>query len=142
MKSFAVWYEQQPHRPHRPHRTGTSRSHKSILSDRLAEKVWCIKSQSSLVNITFASVGTSRLSYSFTSATVRVAVYTSPKCGTQPVRYVTLHFPDRRGAARLSAAQLFSVTEIAPKLPLICVNRSPIRYDFRTGANATVKFRK
>ena len=39
------------------------------------------------------------------------------------IRYVTLHFRDQR-------AQLRSVTEIAPKLRLLCVNRSPIQYDF------------
>ena len=28
------------------------------------------------------------------------------------------------------AAQLLSVTEIAPKSPILCVNRDPIRYGF------------
>ena len=31
------------------------------------------------------------------------------------------------------AAQFRSVTEIAPKSPLLCVNRSPIWYGFRAG---------
>ena len=36
------------------------------------------------------------------------------------------------------ALQLRSVTEIAPKSPLLRVNRSPsVRYDFRAGAKAT-----
>ena len=39
---------------------------------------------------------------------------------------VTLHFRDFR-----------SVTEIAPKSPFLCVNRSPIRYGFRVGKKAT-----
>ena len=32
------------------------------------------------------------------------------------------------------AAQLCYVTEIAPKSPFLCVNRSPNRYDFSGGA--------
>ena len=32
--------------------------------------------------------------------------------------------------------QFRSVTEIAPKSPFLCVNRSPIRYDSRGGAKA------
>ena len=36
----------------------------------------------------------------------------------------------------IGAAQLLSVTEIAPKSPLLCVNRNPIRYGFRAGAKA------
>ena len=31
---------------------------------------------------------------------------------------------------------VLSVTEIAPKSPLLCVNKSPIQYGFRAGANA------
>ena len=34
------------------------------------------------------------------------------------------------------AMQLRSVTEIAPKSPLLCVKRIPIRCDFRAGAKA------
>ena len=38
----------------------------------------------------------------------------------------------------ICAAQLRSVTEIAPKSPFLSVNRSPsVRYDFRAGAKAT-----
>ena len=36
----------------------------------------------------------------------------------------------------IRAAQLRSVTEIAPKSPFLCVNRSPIRYGFCAGAKA------
>ena len=99
-----------------------------------------------------------------------------------PIRYVTLHFRDRRSTAshryrnrteitailcqqkpypvwfscrrkscpvlyehlsdmwlstlEIGAAQLRTVTEIAPKSPFLCVNRSPIRYGFRAGAKA------
>ena len=41
-------------------------------------------------------MGFSLLSYLFTFATVRIGVYTAPKYGTEPIRYVTLHFRDRR----------------------------------------------
>ena len=36
----------------------------------------------------------------------------------------------------IGAAQLRSVTEIAPPQPFLCANRSPIRYGFRGGAKA------
>ena len=36
------------------------------------------------------SVSSSPLFYLFTSATVRIAVHTTPKCDTKPIRYVTL----------------------------------------------------
>ena len=42
---------------------------------------------------------------------------------------MTVHFPDRRGAAPL-------VREIAPKSSFLSVNRSLTRYDFRAGAKA------
>ena len=35
----------------------------------------------------------------FTSATGRTGVDTAPKYGTEPIRYVSLHFQDRSGAA-------------------------------------------
>ena len=41
-----------------------------------------------------------------------------------------------RSALEICAAQLRSVTEIAPKSPFLCVNRSPIQYGFRAGAKA------
>ena len=39
-----------------------------------------------------------------------------------------------RSTFEIGAAQLCYVTEIAPKSPFLCVNRSPNRYDFRGGA--------
>ena len=36
----------------------------------------------------------------------------------------------------IGAAQLRPVTEIAPKSPFLCVNRSPIQYGFPAGAKA------
>ena len=55
------------------------------------------------------SVGPSPLSYLFTSATARIPVHTTPKWGTEPIRYMTLHVRDWQ-------AQLRSVTETAPKI--------------------------
>ena len=37
------------------------------------------------------------------------------------------------------AAQLRPDTEMAPKSPLLCVNRGPIRYDFRARAKAVIR---
>ena len=47
-----------------------------------------------------------------------------------PIRYVTLE---------TSAAQLRSVTEMAPRSPFSCVNSCPIRYDFRAGVTFSLK---
>ena len=55
---------------------------------------------------TSTSVDCSHRSYLFTSATVRQPVHITPICVTEPIRYVVLHFPDRRGAARRGAASL------------------------------------
>ena len=48
------------------------------------------------------SVGSTLMSYLFTTATVQIlGGHTAPKYGTKPLRYyVTRHFRDRRGAAR------------------------------------------
>jgi len=47
---------------------------------------------------TSVSVDSSPRSYLFTSM-VQIHVQTAPKCCTEPLRYVTLHLRDRRGAA-------------------------------------------
>ena len=49
------------------------------------------------------SVGSTLLSYLFTTATVQILVgHTAPKYGTKPLRYyVTRHFRDRRGTASI-----------------------------------------
>ena len=74
--------------------TWTSRSHTSkILPERLVERVWGTTSQS--------SVDSSSRAYLSTSATVRISVHTALKSGTEPIRYMTLHFRDRRGEASL-----------------------------------------
>ena len=55
-------------------------------AERFAERVWVSKSQSL------------RLFYLSISTTVQVPFRAMPKCGTEPIRYVSLHFRDRRGA--------------------------------------------
>ena len=81
----------------------------NIAPARLTERVWCIK---------FASVGSNPRFYLFTSATGRIGVHTPPKYGTKPIRYVILHFRDRRGAASLRrrnrAATTVLVSEQTP----------------------------
>ena len=52
-------------------------------------------------------------------------------CGTKPIRNVTLHFRDRRDAAR---AAMFRYRYRAEIIQFLCVNRSPIQYGFRAGA--------
>lgn len=64
----------------------------NIVPERLAESVWR-NPRSSLI----------------TSAAVRIPVLNVPNCDTNPIRYVTPHFLDQRGAAN------HSVTDIAPK---------------------------
>ena len=46
-------------------------------------------------------------------------------------------YPMWLSTLEIGAAQLRSVTEIAPKSPFLRVNRSPILYSFRAGAKAT-----
>ena len=50
-----------------------------------------------------------------------------PKCGRKPT------FPIRDSSFSRTA----QLTEIAPPQPFLCVNRCPIRYDFRGGACAS-----
>ena len=71
-----------------------------IVLERLAEMVWFIKFHFLLLSIYFPFSGFQARSL-FTFATVRIGVYTAQKCGTEPIRYVTLHFRDRRGPASI-----------------------------------------
>ena len=48
------------------------------------------------------------------------SVHTTPKCDTEPIQYVTLHWWDRRGAV-----QLRSITEISPKSPFFVCEPRP-----------------
>ena len=84
---------------------------------------WCTKCHSSLLNIYFRLSG----SYSFTSAEQVFTLH----------RSVAQNLSDMwRSTFEIGSAQLRFVTEIAPLEQFLCVNRSPIRYDFRGGAKA------
>ena len=61
---------------------------------------------------TSVSVGSSPRSYLFASATGRISVHTAPKYGTKPIRYLTFHILDRRGAT----ATLYGVN-----IALVCL---------------------
>ena len=91
LQNTPAWFEQR-----RP-RTGTSRSHTSnILSERLAERVWYPKSQSSLLNIYFLISG-------FSSSLLLIYPLRglSQTVEPKPFRYATIQFQDRRGVASL-----------------------------------------
>ena len=100
------------------------------MPERLAKKVWWTKSKSSLLNIYFRpAVGP-----------VLFATYSLP---LRSEYLFTLHHTVAQNLSdmwlstfEISAAQLRSVTEIQPKSPFLCVNRSPIRYGFRADAKA------
>ena len=120
------------------YRTNSSRpGHKSftrtsnIMSARLAERDWCIKIQSSLLQIYFRLSGfqSSILLIYFREGSIRCSHCTKVR-QKKTIRYVTLHFRDLRGAASLA------VTEIALLQPFLYVNRSPVQYDFHGGSKA------
>ena len=71
-----------------------------------------LKFQSSLLNYFLLS----GFQLSLLHATDRISEHTAPKYGTKPIRYVTLAF-------EIGAAQLRSVTEIAPPQPFLCLNK-------------------
>ena len=82
---------------------------------QLAERVWYTKSQSSLLNIYFRFSGIQSLLLLIyfgegPNSCLSWCRY-APKYGTDPMRYMRLHF-----------------TEIAPPKPLLCVNSRTIRY--------------
>ena len=78
---------------------------------------------------TSVSVDSSPHSHLFTSM-VQIQVQTAPKCCTEPLRYMTLHFRDRRGAALLRYRNRAKITV------LMCEQKPYIRYGFRAGARA------
>ena len=87
----AIWYR---------HRTGTSLSRTSCPSGWPGGFGERNPNPHSWI-FTFISLDPSPRSYLFTSATVPIPVHIAPKCGTEPIRYVTLHFRDQRGEASL-----------------------------------------
>ena len=61
-------------------------------------------------------------------------VHTAPKYGTKPIRYVTLHFRDRRGTALLRPRNREEIN-----ICFLCLNKSPLgfyRHDFRCCSKA------
>ena len=95
----AIWYSINSNGPVRPQSPGSHTS--NIAPARLAERVWCTK---------FASLGSNPRFYLLTSATGRIGVHTAPKYGTKPIRYVILHFRDRRGATSLRRRNRAAIT--------------------------------
>ena len=57
----------------------------------------------------------SRIYLIFTSATLRIPVHTALKSDTEPIRYVTLHFRDRRGAVSLRPRNCTEITVLMSK---------------------------
>ena len=80
-------------------------------------------------------------SWIFTSASVGSAppsaiygVHTAPKYGTKPIRYVTLHFRDRRSTALVRPRNRDEIN-----VCFLCLNKSPIGFyghDFRCRSKA------
>ena len=98
-------------------RGGRSRSHTpNIVPVRLAERVWCTRSQFSLLNNNYLSLSL------FQSSQRSKNVFTLAQ-NLSDMWLSTLE----NGAVLLR-----SVTEMAPKSPFLCVNRSPIRGRSRT----------
>ena len=108
-----MWTGGLPHLPGVPHLhvnrpigwTATTRgSLSNTLNSKpaqLAERVWCTKVLSSLLNIYFRLISYQARSFLFISAAGRTGVHTAPKYGSNPIRYVTPHFRDWRGTASL-----------------------------------------
>ena len=74
--------------------TETSLSHPSnMVRSDWPSGSGSLNPQSSLLNIYFRlSIDSSPLFYLSISLTVQVPFRATPKCGTEPIRYVTLHF--------------------------------------------------
>ena len=104
-------------------RNGASRSHTSnIVPVQLAERIWCTKFYSSLLNIYFCprEFQASPIFTYFRDGRNRCAHHTN--YGTILIRYVTVHFRDRHGKASLLYRNSAATTV------LVCENRSHIRY--------------
>jgi len=118
-----------------PEPAGASRSHiLNIVPARLAERVWYTKSQSSLLDIyfRFSGIQSLLLLIYFREGPNRCLSWCKyvPKYGTKPIRCIW------GSTFKIVAAQLRSVTKIAPPKPFLCVNSRTIRYDFLGGAKA------
>ena len=84
------------------------------MPERLAERVWCPKSQSSLLNIYFRLKWVPVLASAYFRDGSNRCSHCSKIC------YPTCDSPLKNSAQK-----------IAPIQPFLCVNRSPIQYDWR-----------
>ena len=87
-----------------------------------------------MIIILYVSMGSSPLPtyIKFTSATVRILVHATPKSDkVWTYMYLIYDTPLSR------SVQLRSFSEIVLNSPFLCMNGSPIRYDFRASAKAT-----
>ena len=109
-------------------KAGTHRT-SNIVPGQLAERVWVTKSQSSLLNIYFRLSG-------FHSSLLLVHFRYGPNTYLFTLHQSVAQDESQSASFEIGAAQLRSVTEIAPKSPFLCVNRSPFRYGFRGDAKA------
>ena len=117
-KSYLAWREQQ-----QPRAAQVVHTHQTLSQHGWLRGFGTLNYSPCSWIFTFVSVVSSPLSYLFSSTTSRilVSVHITPLYGTKPI---------------LKSAQLHSVTEITPPQTFLCVNTSPIRYNFRVGAKA------
>ena len=87
-----MWYEQQRYRLEVVH------THQTSCRSGWPRRFGELNPSPHSSIFTSVSVDSSPRSYLFTSM-VRIRVQTAPKCCTEPLRYMTLHFRDPRGAA-------------------------------------------
>lgn len=118
-KNYSVQFE------YKQHRTGISFLHtRNIVQKQSTEGVW-----KTLLNIHFRLIG---FQFSHLLIHFRNGPHScSHKCGTKPIRYVTLTFEN--GVRLACAGQLRSLIDIARKsliLSVISVNKSLLKYGF------------
>ena len=121
--SCPVWYEQQRYRLEVVH------THQTSCRSGWPRRFGELNPSPHSSIFTSVSVDSSPRSYLLTSM-VQIQVQTAPKCWTEPLRYMTLHFRDRRGTASLRYRKGVKITV------LMCKQRPYIQYGFRAGARA------
>ena len=116
---------------HIEHRAG-------VVCQEVAKRGWWTKFQTSLLNIYFNLSGfQSSLLFNYFryGSHLYGTVHICSHCTDQSE---TTNLSDKwRSVFEIGAAQLRSVTEITPKSPFLCMERSPTRCCFHTGAKAT-----
>ena len=120
-KSYLAWREQQ-----QPRVAQVVHTHQTLSQHGWLRGFGTLNYSPCSWIFTFVSVVSSPLSYLFSSTTSRN--YTG-KCSHHTIIWHKTYF-------EISTAQLHSVTEITPPQTFLCVNTSPIRYNFRVGAKA------